>query len=104
MELAVVFGMVVLAMIAGAALVVVQGRRYRQEQQRIEAAVSDRPASSDADPPGGGWHGPSCSGGFPAVTPAVPTQRTGDHDRDRREPGRALAGRLLRRRGSPEPG
>ena len=96
------FGMVVLAMIAGAALVVVQSRRYRQEQQRIEAAVSDRPAQPDVDPPRGGWHGPSCSGGFPAVNPAVPTQRTGDHDR--RAPGRALAGRLLRRGGSPEPG
>jgi hypothetical protein len=94
---------------------------------------------------GGGWHGPTASGGFRAVDPAardtapaeggtpprhsegspasssaptglgeqaapgpaVPSQRTGEHDRDQREPAegehsgpvRALADRLLRRRG-----
>jgi hypothetical protein len=90
----------------------------------------------------GGWHGPSASGGFPAVKrtrrepspsgaepapagprhaedrpapdtaaptgigepsapgPAVPAQRTGEHDRDEHTgPVRALADRLLRRRG-----
>lgn len=66
----------------------------------------------------GGWHGPSASGGFRAVDPArrdtsppsepvVPSQRTGEHDRDQHEPAegehsgpvRALADRLLRRRG-----
>jgi type II secretory pathway pseudopilin PulG len=109
--LTVVVVLVVLAAIAGAALLVVQGRRYRQEQQRIEDALLSEPDDLQlgADRPGGGWHGPSCSGGFPAVDPTqsepeVPAQRTGDHDRDRREPVRALAGRLLRRRGSSEPG
>jgi hypothetical protein len=61
---------------------------------------------------GGGWHGPTASGGFRAVDPAapgpaVPSQRTGEHDRDQREPVegehsgpvRGIADRLLRRRG-----
>jgi hypothetical protein len=93
---------------------------------------------------GGGWHGPTASGGFRAVDPAardtapaeggtpprhsegspasssaptglgeqaapgpaVPSQRTGEHDRDQRQPAegehsgpvRALADRLLHRR------
>ena len=114
MALTIVVVLVVLGVIAMVAVLAGQGRRYRREQQRIEAAISDQPAHIDdlplaTDRPGGGWHGPSCSGGFPAVTPAssdpvVPTQRTGDHDHDQHEPGRARAGRLLRRRGSPEPG
>ena len=104
--------LVVLVVIAMVAILAGQGRRYRREQERIEAAIPDQPVHTDdvplaTDQPGGGWHGPSCSGGFPAVTPAssdsvVPTQRTGDHDRH--EPGGARAGRLLRRRGSSEPG
>jgi type II secretory pathway pseudopilin PulG len=106
-ELTVVVVLVVLAAIAGAALLVVQGRRYRQEQRRLEAVISDQPVQTDdlplgADRPGGGWHGPSCSGGFPAVDPArpepvVPAQRTGDHDR--RATVRPLTARLLRRHG-----
>jgi hypothetical protein len=111
-ELTVVVVLVVLAAIAGASLLVLQGRRYRQEQRRLEATIPDHSAQTDdlplgADRPGGGWHGPSCSGGFPAVDPArpepgVPAPRTGDHDRH--VPGRAFAARLLRRHGSSEPG
>jgi hypothetical protein len=112
--LTIIVVLVVLGVVAVVAVLAGQGRRYRREQQRIiEAAISDQPAPTDdmplaTDRPGGGWHGPSCSGGFPAVTPAssdpvVPTQRTGDHDHDPHEPGRTHAGRLPRR-GSPEPG
>ncbi|TWF76207.1 hypothetical protein FHX44_112096 [Pseudonocardia hierapolitana] len=113
MALTIVVVLVLLAAIAMAAILAVYGSRRRREQQRIEAAISDQPAPADELPflpdRAGGWHGPSCSGGFPAVDPAaphtrVPAQRTGDHDRDGREPGRALAGRRLRRRGSSEPG
>jgi hypothetical protein len=111
MALTIVVVLVVFVVIAMTALLVVQGRRYRREQQRLEDALPSEPADPQlgADRPGGGWHGPSCSGGFPAVDPTqsepeVPAQRTGDHDRDRREPVRALAGRLLRRRSSSEPG
>jgi hypothetical protein len=114
MALTIVVVLVVPTLIAMSAILVVHGRRYRREQQRIEAAISDQPAHDDdlpfrTDRRGAGWHGPSCSGGFPAVDPAssgpvVPAQRTGDHDRDRHEPGRALAGRILRRRRSSEPG
>jgi hypothetical protein len=113
MALTIVVVLVLLAAIAMVAILAVYGSRHRRELQRLESAISDRPAPADdlpfsPDRPGG-WHGPSCSGGFPAATPAppepvVPAQRTGDHDRDRREPGRALAGRRLRRRGSSEPG
>jgi hypothetical protein len=113
MALTIVVVLVLLAATAMAAILAVYGSRRRREQQRIEAAISDQPAPADdlpfsPDRPGG-WHGPSCSGGFPVVDPAsprpaVPAQRTGDHDRDRREPGRAPAGRLLHRRGSSEPG
>lgn len=99
-ELTVVVVLVMLAALAGAALLVVHGRRFRQEQQRMAAALLRKPDDLQlgADRPGGGWHGPSCSGGFPAVDPAsrepvVPAQRTGDHDR------RARTGRVLRRRG-----
>ena len=148
-ELTVVVVLVALAVIAGVALLAVQGRRRKQERQRIEAAEQrheaeirsasarrreaeaselaararqDREAAEERhaaanriDPDRGtpgGWHGPSASGGFPAVDPAsrepvVPAQRTGEHDRDRREPAddehsgpvRALTDRLLRRRG-----
>jgi hypothetical protein len=114
MALTIVVVLVVLVVIAMTAILAVRSRHYRREQQRIEAAISDQPAHADdlpfgTDRRGAGWHGPSCSGGFPAVEPAapgpmVPAQRTGDHDRDRHEPGRALAGRLLRRRRSSEPG
>src|SRR5436309_2292473 len=98
--LAVVVVLVALAVSAAVVLLIGYGRRYREEQQAIEAAERRRAAESRpmwdptaptddrplaADQPGGGWHGPSASGGFPAV----PSQRTGEHDRDRREPDEA---------------
>jgi len=114
MALTIVVVLVGLTMIAMTAILAVHGSHHRREQQRIEAAISDQPAHADdlpfgTDRRGAGWHGPSCSGGFPAVGPAapepvVPAQRTGDHDRHRHAPGRVLAGRILRRRGSSEPG
>jgi hypothetical protein len=97
---------IVLVVLAVVTLLAAQARRRRQERDRIEAAELrkaaahgvdlDRAARIDdllgADGSGGGWHGPSASGGFPAVDPAkrepvVPSQRTGDHDRHQREPG-----------------
>ena len=107
-----------------------QAARARQDREVAEArhAAADRvdpgrdegrqrEQSEQGEPTphwqtGGGWHGPTASGGFRAVDPAapgpaVPSQRTGEHDRDQREPVegehsgpvRALADRLLRRRG-----
>jgi hypothetical protein len=95
MALTIVVVLVLLAAIAMTAILAMYASRHRREQQRIEAAISDRPAPADDLPfspdRAGGWHGPSCSGGFPAVDPAaphpaVPVQRTGDHDRP--EPAR----------------
>jgi hypothetical protein len=99
-----------------------QAARARQDREvaeerhaaadRIDPDRSTHDQRFGADRSGGGWHGPSASGGFPAVDPAkreqvVPSQRTGEHDRDQHEstedehsgPVRALTGRLLRRRG-----
>jgi hypothetical protein len=101
--LTVVVVLVVLAMVAAATLLVRHGRQYRQEQRRLESALADRPTHTDdpqfgTDRPVDGWHGPSCSGGFPAV----PEQRSGDHDRQ--EPARARPSRHLWRRRPAEPG
>jgi hypothetical protein len=97
---------IVLVVLAVVTLLAEQARRRRQERDRIEAAELrkaaargvelDRAARTDdllaTDGSGGGWHGPSASGGFPAVGPAkrepvVPSQRTGDHDRHLRRHG-----------------
>lgn len=101
--LTVVVVLVVLAVVAAVIILVGYGRRYRREQERIESALADRPTHTDdpqfgTDHPVDGWHGPSCSGGFPAV----PEQRTGDHDQQ--EPARPRTGRFLRRRRPAEPG
>jgi hypothetical protein len=91
-------------------------REGDQGQTRVQDQTQGQSAATEN---GGGWHGPTASGGFRAVDPAgepdVPVQRTGEHDSDRREtaegePGgehgvehsgvRGLADRLLRRRGS----
>ena len=101
---------IVLVALAVVALLAAQARHRRQE--RIEPEHSTRDPAASAVRFGGGWHGPSASGGFPAVDPAslepqVPSQRTGEHDRDQREPDedphnrpvRALTDRLLRRHG-----
>jgi hypothetical protein len=80
MALAIVVVLVVLAAIGAATLLVGYERRQWQERQGIAGAQPSAP------PLDGGWHGPSASGGFPAV----PSQRTGEHDRaarSDREPG-----------------
>jgi hypothetical protein len=114
------------------------GSDQRVTDGRDEGEQSQSPATES----GGGWHGPTASGGFRAVDPAgrdtaqagpeaprhadapaattastggvgepsapdpeLPSQRTGEHDRDQRETAegehsgvRGLADRLLRRR------
>ena len=107
-----------------------QDREVAQERNAAADRIDpDRPAADtdpaartddlqvDADRSNGGWHGPSASGGFPAADPAkrepaMPTQRTGEHERDQRDPAedehtghehsgpvRSLGDRLLRRHG-----
>jgi hypothetical protein len=69
--LTIVVVLVVLAATAMAAvLVVVRGR------QHVEPALPPADQGPGIDQLDGGWHGPNASGGFPAV----PTQRTGEHD------------------------
>jgi hypothetical protein len=104
--LTVVIVLVALAMVA---LLAVQARhRRRAAAEFSDPAVRPDELWTGVDRSGGGWHGPSASGGFPAVDPAsrepqVPAQRTGEHDRDQRGPaGDEHSGpvrRLLRRRG-----
>ena len=104
--LTVVVVLVVLAVVAAVALLLGYGRHYRRIQQDIEAAEYRYRAGASppgTDLPGGGWHGPSASGGFPAVGPAtpeqaIPAQRTGEHDQDQ-SPAPTRRGRLLRRHG-----
>jgi hypothetical protein len=82
MALTIVVALLVVAVIAAVAVLAVR---------RAERADAGEPVLGDlelgADPPERGWHGPSCSGGYPAV----PAQRTGEHDD-------AVTDRLRRRR------
>jgi hypothetical protein len=99
---------IVLVALAVVALLAAQARhRRRAAAELIDPAARPDELWTGVDRSGGGWHGPSASGGFPAVDPAsrepqVPAQRTGEHDRDQREPADEHSGpvrRLLRRRG-----
>jgi hypothetical protein len=109
---------IVLVALAVVALLAAQARhRRRAAAELIDPDRSTRDPGPGARPDelwtgvdrsGGGWHGPSASGGFPAVDPAsrepqVPAQRTGEHDRDQPEPAEhehsGPVRRLLRRRG-----
>jgi hypothetical protein len=101
---------IVLVALAVVALLAAQARhRRRAAAELIDTDPAARPDElwTGVDRSGGGWHGPSASGGFPAVDPAsrepqVPAQRTGEHDRDQRKPADEHSGpvrRLLRRRG-----
>jgi hypothetical protein len=72
MALTIVVALVVLAAVAVVALLAM---RRAQRAETPEPAVGD--LQLGADPPHRGWHGPSASGGFPAV----PEQRTGEHER-----------------------
>jgi hypothetical protein len=73
--LTIVVVLVLMVAIAMAAVLVVQ-RRHHIDQGPGLAAPADDPWLC-ADRSNTGWHGPSASGGFPAV----PAQRTGEHDR-----------------------
>jgi hypothetical protein len=83
--------LVVLAVAAVVAVFIVRATR------RLDADLASGPVAGGddllpgVDQPSAGWHGPSASGGFPAV----PAQRTGEHDRTQRAP----ADRLHRERG-----
>jgi hypothetical protein len=68
--------LVVLAVAAVVAVFIVRAtRRLDADLAPHHTAVGDD-LLPGVDRPAGGWHGPNASGGFPAV----PTQRTGEHD------------------------
>jgi hypothetical protein len=68
--LTIVVVLMVLAAAAMAAALVVRGRHH------VGPATPTADPGPHTDLFNGGWHGPNASGGFPAV----PAQRTGDHD------------------------
>lgn len=84
-----------------------QDREVAEERHAAAERIDPDPAARTddrrpgADRSDGGWHGPNANGGYPAV----PSQRTGEHDRDRHEPEHEHSGPVrgltdrLRRRG-----